>query len=40
MTCTMAELRPGKPVTIGRPLPTYRVTLLDDDRKPVPPGHR
>jgi len=38
VTCTMAELRPGKPVTIGRPLPTYRVTLLDEDRKPVAPG--
>ncbi|MGY1914927.1 Pls/PosA family non-ribosomal peptide synthetase [Blastococcus sp. SYSU DS0973] len=38
VTCTMAELRPGKPVTIGRPLPTYRVTLLDDDRQPVPAG--
>src|SRR5918997_2990254 len=38
VTCTMAELRPGKQVTIGRPLPTYRVTLLDDDRKPVPAG--
>ena len=38
VTCTMAELRPGKPVTIGRPLPTYRVTLLDDERKPVPAG--
>src|SRR5918997_3716708 len=38
VTCTMAELRPGKQVTIGRPLPTYRVTLLDEDRKPVPAG--
>ncbi len=38
VTCTMAELQPGKPVTIGRPLPTYRVTLLDDDRRPVPTG--
>jgi non-ribosomal peptide synthetase-like protein len=38
VTCTMAELRPGKPVTIGRPLPTYRITLLDDDRRPVPAG--
>ncbi|SDY08068.1 non-ribosomal peptide synthetase terminal domain of unknown function [Geodermatophilus africanus] len=38
VTCTMAELRPGKPVTIGRPLPTYRVMLLDDDRQPVPAG--
>ncbi|MGY1673235.1 Pls/PosA family non-ribosomal peptide synthetase [Geodermatophilus sp. SYSU D00710] len=38
VTCTMAELLPGRPVTIGRPLPTYRVTLLDDDRRPVPAG--
>src|SRR3712207_5286707 len=38
VTCTMAELRPGEPVTIGRPLPTYRVMLLDDDRQPVPAG--
>ncbi len=38
VTCTMAELRAGSPVTIGRPLPTYRVTLLDDDRHPVPVG--
>ncbi|WP_460683538.1 amino acid adenylation domain-containing protein, partial [Modestobacter lapidis] len=38
VTCTMAELRPGRPVTIGRPLPTYRITLLDDDRQPVPAG--
>jgi non-ribosomal peptide synthetase-like protein len=38
VTCTMAELRPGRPVTIGRPLPTYRVTLLDDQLRPVPDG--
>ena len=38
VTCTMAELQVGKPVTIGRPLPTYRVTLLDEDRQPVPAG--
>jgi len=38
VTCTMAELYPGKPVTIGRPLPTYRVTLLDDERRPVGNG--
>jgi non-ribosomal peptide synthetase-like protein len=38
VTCTMAELRPGSPVTIGRPLPTYRVTLLDDERRPVAAG--
>ena len=38
VTCTMAELRAGSPVTIGRPLPTYRITLLDEDRRPVPAG--
>ncbi|MCW2677440.1 MAG: non-ribosomal peptide synthetase [Modestobacter sp.] len=38
VTCTMAELEVGKPVTIGRPLPTYQVTLLDDDLRPAPEG--
>src|SRR3954465_12754605 len=38
VTCTMAVLEPGRPVTIGRPLPSYRITLLDDDRQPVPEG--
>ncbi len=38
VTCTMAELVPGRPVTIGRPLPTYRVALLDEDLRPVPDG--
>ena len=38
VTATWAELRPGRPVTIGRPLPTYSVVLLDERREPVPPG--
>lgn len=38
VTCTWAELVPGKAVTIGRPLPTYTITLLDDDLVPVPQG--
>ncbi|KAE8765812.1 Pls/PosA family non-ribosomal peptide synthetase [Georgenia thermotolerans] len=38
VTCTLAELEPGQPVTIGRPLPTYRVILLDEARRPVPDG--
>lgn len=37
-SCTWAELRPGSPVTIGRPLPTYSCTLRDDRFRPVPPG--
>ncbi|MGW3201804.1 Pls/PosA family non-ribosomal peptide synthetase [Streptomyces sp. NPDC001118] len=38
VTATVQELRPGRPVTIGRPLPTYTVVLLDERREPVPPG--
>ncbi|MCK7622969.1 amino acid adenylation domain-containing protein [Streptomyces sp. RS10V-4] len=38
VTATVAELRPGRPVTIGRPLPTYAVVLLDEERRPVPDG--
>ncbi len=35
---TYAELSPGKPVTIGRAVPGYRVHLLDDSLLPVPRG--
>ncbi|MEU0251791.1 Pls/PosA family non-ribosomal peptide synthetase [Streptomyces sp. NPDC006184] len=38
VTATVQELRPGRPVTIGRPLPTYTAVLLDERREPVPPG--
>ncbi|GGU82990.1 peptide synthetase [Streptomyces albospinus] len=38
VTATVAELRPGRPVTIGRPLPTYTVVLLDEQRRAVPDG--
>ena len=38
VTATWTELFPGKPVTIGRPLPTYSVQILDEDREPVPDG--
>ncbi|ETK30636.1 hypothetical protein MPTA5024_39290, partial [Microbispora sp. ATCC PTA-5024] len=38
VTATWAELLPGRPVTIGRPLPTYSVVLLDERRRPVPDG--
>jgi non-ribosomal peptide synthetase-like protein len=38
VTCIWAELVPGKPVTIGRPLPTYTADLLDEDLRPVPYG--
>ena len=35
---TYADLRPGEPVTIGRPVPSYHVHLLDDFLRPVPAG--
>lgn len=38
VTCIWTELYPGKPVTIGKPLPTYTAVLLDEQLRPVPPG--
>src|SRR5438034_1552058 len=35
---TYSDLSPGKPVTIGRAVPGYRVYLLDDGLRPVPNG--
>lgn len=38
VTCTWADLRPGRPVTIGWALPTYTISLRDDDLEAVPFG--
>ena len=39
VTATWVVLRPGRPVTIGIPLPTYSVVILDPDRdRALPPG--
>lgn len=38
VTATWGELLPGRKVTIGRPLPTYSVVILDEDRRLVPDG--
>ncbi|MGW4729634.1 amino acid adenylation domain-containing protein [Streptomyces shenzhenensis] len=38
VTATWQELRPDRPVTIGRPLPTYSAVLLDERLRPVPHG--
>jgi non-ribosomal peptide synthetase-like protein len=38
VTATWGELVPGRPVTIGRPLPTYTAHILDARLRPVPPG--
>ncbi|MCX4862645.1 AMP-binding protein [Streptomyces sp. NBC_00257] len=34
VTATWQELLPGRPVTVGRPLPTCSVVLLDEQRRP------
>ncbi|MHA6616937.1 Pls/PosA family non-ribosomal peptide synthetase [Pseudonocardia sp. DLS-67] len=38
VTCTWGQLVPDRPVTIGRPLPTYSIVILDDQLRPVPDG--
>ncbi|MGH7163465.1 MAG: amino acid adenylation domain-containing protein, partial [Planctomycetota bacterium] len=38
VVATFCELVPGRAPTIGRPLPGYRVHLLDDGLRPVPTG--
>lgn len=35
---TFARCVPGRPITIGRALPNYYCTVLDDDLRPVPEG--
>ncbi|HEY4615615.1 MAG TPA: AMP-binding protein, partial [Citricoccus sp.] len=40
VTATWTTLDPGRPVTIGTPLPTYSVVILDpESAQPVPRGH-
>ena len=38
VTATWGELLPGRPVTIGRPMPTYSIVILDDELRAVPDG--
>ncbi len=38
VTATLAELKPGEPVTIGMPLPNYGVVVVDENRCPMPAG--
>ncbi|NUP73451.1 MAG: amino acid adenylation domain-containing protein [Sinomonas sp.] len=38
VTATWGELIPGRTVTIGKPLPTYFISILDEDRETVPSG--
>ena len=38
VTATWCELFPGRPVTIGSPLPTYHIYILDDQLRPLEEG--
>jgi non-ribosomal peptide synthetase-like protein len=38
VTASLAELRPGEPVTIGWPLPNCGLLVVDENRRPLPTG--
>ncbi|MET8847848.1 amino acid adenylation domain-containing protein [Amycolatopsis sp. NPDC004625] len=40
VTCLRADVEPGKPVAIGRPVPGMRALVLDDRLEPVGPGEK
>ena len=40
VTATWCELFPGRPVTIGSPLPTYFVYIFDDQLRPLEDGQQ
>lgn len=38
VVATVAEILPGQPVTIGRPIPNYTCYIVDESLRPVAPG--
>jgi non-ribosomal peptide synthetase-like protein len=38
VSASLAELKPGQPVTIGLPLPNYGLLVVDEQRQPLPAG--
>jgi non-ribosomal peptide synthetase-like protein len=38
VSASLAELRPGEPITIGTPLPNYGMLVVDEQRRPIPAG--
>ena len=38
VSASLAELKPGEPVTIGMPLPNYGLLVVDENRRPLPAG--
>ncbi len=40
VTASIIELRPGDPITIGRPLPNYNLAVMDEQLNVLPVGER
>ncbi|GLY38100.1 amino acid adenylation protein [Amycolatopsis sp. NBRC 101858] len=40
VTCLRADVEPGKPVAIGKPVPGMRAWVLDEQLRPVKPGEK
>ncbi|MGW4526434.1 amino acid adenylation domain-containing protein [Amycolatopsis sp. NPDC004378] len=40
VTCLRADVEPGKPVAVGKPVPGMRAWVLDDRLEPVKPGEQ
>lgn len=38
VSASLAELKPGEPVSIGMPLPNYGLLVVDEQRRPLPAG--
>jgi non-ribosomal peptide synthetase-like protein len=40
VVATVDEVKPGEPVTIGRPIPNYSCWIVAEDLSPIPPGQQ
>ncbi|WP_205660921.1 non-ribosomal peptide synthetase [Amycolatopsis vastitatis] len=40
VTCLRADVEPGKPVAVGKPVPGMRAWVLDEQLEPVKPGEK
>jgi non-ribosomal peptide synthetase-like protein len=40
VTCLRADVEPGRPVAVGRPVPGMRAWVLDEQLRPVKPGEK
>ena len=40
VTCLRADIEPGKPIAVGKPVPGMRAWVLDEQLRPVKPGEK